>query len=185
MRMNPAEGATAADLVNGLGETELADLILRFGEERAARQVARAIVAERRKGRIDTTSRLAAVVARVVPRRGKADPATRVFQALRIADNDELGALTDFLEQSVHWLRPGGRLVAITFHSIEDRLVKDFIRSRSAEWTDSPGWPEPRPNPLRSLRPVLRKALSPSPQESARNPRARSAKLRVAERLGT
>jgi 16S rRNA (cytosine1402-N4)-methyltransferase len=183
MRMDPAVGATAADLVNGLGEPELADLIARFGEERAARRVARAIVAERRKGRIDTTSQLAAVVGRVVPRRGRADPATRVFQALRIAVNDELGALADLLEQSVDWLRPGGRLVVITFHSIEDRVVKDFIRSRSAAWTDSPGWPEPRPNPLRSLRPVLRKALTPSAQELASNPRARSAKLRVAERL--
>ena len=148
-----------------------------------ARRVARAIVEARRSSQIATTSQLAAIVAKVIPRRGKTDPATRVFQALRIALNDELGALADLLDQSVRWLRPGGRLVAITFHSLEDRVVKDFVRSRSREWLDEPGWPEPRRNPGLAVRPVVRKPLTASEEEIRNNPRARSAKLRVAERL--
>ncbi len=95
------------------------------------------------------------------------------------------GTAVDFLESAVRWLRPGGRLAVITFHSLEDRIVKQFVRSRSQEWLDRPEWPEPRPNPDFALRPVVRKALVASPEETAANPRARSAKLRVAERIAT
>ncbi|CAN5232937.1 16S rRNA (cytosine(1402)-N(4))-methyltransferase RsmH [soil metagenome] len=190
MRMDPDSPLKAEDLVNEMSEGELADVFYHFGGERASRRVARIIVGARARGRITTTGELAALVERAKGgrskgRAGKIHPATQVFQALRIAVNDELGALEEFLENAVRWLRPGGRIAVITFHSLEDRIVKQFIRSRSQEWLDRPEWPEPRPNPERALRPVVRKALTASPGEIAANPRARSAKLRVAERLAT
>ncbi len=157
-------GQTAADLVNGLPEAELADLIYAYGEERASRRIAKAIVIARKTGRIGTTTELAAVVEGAVPRRGKFHPATRTFQALRIAVNDELGSLERGLATAERVLRPGGRLLMITFHSLEDRIVKRFIRNSDA------------------LSAVNKKVIAPSRDEIRRNPRARSAKLRVAER---
>jgi 16S rRNA (cytosine1402-N4)-methyltransferase len=169
MRLDPTRGEPAAALVQRLPERELADLIYRFGEERYSRRVARAIVEARKKERIAMTGQLAELVRRCVPRsRGgpSIDPATRTFQALRIAVNDELGALERFLTALPDCVRPGGRVAVISFHSLEDRLVKHAFR-------DPERWEL-----------VTRKPLVPGEDECARNPRARSAKLRVAKRKG-
>ncbi len=133
---------------------------------------------------IATTTRLAETVERVIPRRGrKRHPATRVFQALRIAVNDELQHLEKALQSSVSWLKPGGRLVVISFHSLEDRIVKRFMRRHSQVWIDRPEWPERKPNPDYHFDLVVRRAIRPSAEEIAANPRARSARMRVAERV--
>ena len=183
MRMNPAEGSSAADLVNEASEEELTGIFQKFGEEPAARRIAAAIGQARKIDRITTTLGLAAVVERVVPRHGPRHPATRVFQALRMVVNDELGALRQGLEASIEFLRPGGRLAVITFHSLEDRIVKSFCRETSAPTIDRPEWPAPRPNPRLKFRAITRRAISASEEEQRRNPRARSAKLRALERL--
>jgi len=183
MRMDRSRGETAADLINTMREEQLADCFWRYGEERASRRIAKAIATARTQVRIKTTAQLASIVEGAKPRAGRKHPATKVFQALRIAVNDELGAIESLLEQSARWLRPGGRLVVITFHSLEDRIVKNFMRERSREWLDQPGWPEPRRNPDYTFKRTIKKALDPSPEEIKTNPRARSAKLRVAERL--
>jgi 16S rRNA (cytosine1402-N4)-methyltransferase len=169
MRMNSGDGPTAYDLLARSSEGELADIIFKYGEERAARRIARAIVASRENGRLATrTLELARLVAGVVHVRGKRErihPATRTFQALRIAVNDELGSLERGLDAAIERTKPGGRIAVISFHSLEDRIVK--LRFR-----DSP-----------QLRVVTKKPLLPGDEELARNPRSRSAKLRVAERL--
>jgi 16S rRNA (cytosine1402-N4)-methyltransferase len=167
MRLNPHEGRSAYDLLRDSGERELADLIYEFGEERASRRIARAIVAARERGELPaTTVPFAALVARAAGVRGywRIHPATRTFQALRIAVNDELGALRRGLEAATQRLRPGGRLAVISFHSGEDRIVKHWLRD------------DPR------LRALSKKPTLPSEAEIASNPRSRSAKLRVAER---
>jgi len=184
MRMDPGAGVTAADLVNTLSEAELADLFFRLGEEPASRRIARALVARRTREPFRTTLDLAQAVEGVVPRRGRTHPATRVFQALRMEVNDELGALREALEAAADILNPGGRLVVITFHSLEDRMVKDHLRAVSAETIDRPEWPEARPNPRRAFRLLTRRPVEPGPEELAGNPRARSARLRAAERIG-
>jgi len=169
MRMNPAGGPTAYDLLARSSESELADLIFANGEERAARRIARSIVAARAGGRLPRrTLELARLVAGVVHRSGKRErvhPATRTFQALRIAVNDELASLERGLAEATGRLRPSGRIAAISFHSLEDRIVKHRFRDDER------------------LRIITRKPLLPSDAELARNPRSRSAKLRVAERL--
>ncbi len=171
MRFDTTEGTqTAADLVNELEESALADLIYEFGEERHSRRIARGIVWSReRDGPITTTGRLAELVRRSVrgPRQ-KIDPATRVFQALRIAVNDELVHLDALLAESATWLAPGGRLAVISFHSLEDRRVKHAFRDHPDRW-----------------KVLTRKPVTASESEIQRNPRARSAKLRVAERCTT
>lgn len=164
-RMDIREGTTAADLVNGTSEAELADLIYQYGEERRSRRIAGAIVAARRKERIGTTTQLADVIKGAVPRSGKLHPATRTFQALRIAVNDELGSLERALVAAARILRPGGRLAVITFHSLEDRIVKRFVKDSD------------------QLTAVNKKVIVPDRDELRRNPRSRSAKLRVAERI--
>lgn len=170
MRMDAARGESAADLIAGLNERELADLIYRFGEERLSRRIARRIVAERERGAIITTARLARIVAGAYPpRRRGIHPATRTFQALRIAVNDELGMLERFLEAAPGLLKDGGRLVMISYHSLEDRQIKHAFR----ELSHSMGLT------------LTKKVLSPSPEEVGRNPRARSAKMRVFERRTT
>ena len=146
-------------------------------------RIAGAIARRRRSSDIRTTTELARLVEEVIGRRGAKHPATRVFQALRIAVNDELGALREALEQSPHWLKTGGRLVVLTFHSLEDRLVKQFLQYQSKPTIDRPEWPAPRPNPDCHFKLVVRRSLSPGEDEIRRNPRARSARLRVAERL--
>ncbi|GAB4437936.1 MAG: 16S rRNA (cytosine(1402)-N(4))-methyltransferase RsmH [Chloroflexi bacterium OHK40] len=178
MRLDPTRGPTAADLVNGLEEEALADLIYRYGEERASRRIARLIVAQRARAPITRTTELAAVVARAIGRGGREriHPATRTFQALRIAVNGELEQLEAALPQAVELLGPGGRLAVISFHSLEDRIVKLYFRAESGYG----GSANPRPPRLAI---VTKKPIEASPAERQANPRARSARLRVAERL--
>ncbi len=182
MRMNPQAPRTAADLVNTASETELADILWQYGEERASRAIARRIVQEREKAPITTTAQLANLIASVLPRKGRQHPATRSFQALRIAVNDELGALEQLLRSGLSLLRRGGRFAVITFHSLEDRAVKRFFEQVTREEIDRPEWPAPRPNPDCVARLVFRKPLTAGEAELAANPRARSAKLRVIEK---
>ncbi|HPA16431.1 MAG TPA: 16S rRNA (cytosine(1402)-N(4))-methyltransferase RsmH [Verrucomicrobiae bacterium] len=186
MRFDPSCGKSAADLVRGATEEEMVRLLREYGEEPRAKRIARAIVSWRRRADELTTLGLAAVVEEACGgRRGaRIHPATRTFQALRIAVNDELGALRRALGASARVLKPGGRLAVITFHSLEDRIVKGFMREASREFEDTPEWPNSVPNPLRTFVAVNRRAIVPSPEECDENPRARSAKLRVVERLG-
>jgi 16S rRNA (cytosine1402-N4)-methyltransferase len=181
MRMGSG-GTSAAELVNSLSESALANLIYIYGEERFARRVARAIVAARRKAPVTRTLELAEIVRAVVPASGGIDPATRTFQALRMEVNDELGELERALAAAERLLAPGGRLAVVSFHSLEDRKVKDFLRARSEA---APKGSRHRPaGPARapSFRLLTRKPVTPGAAEIARNPRARSARLRAAER---
>lgn len=183
MRMSQ-DGPSAADLVNSLPERELADLIYRFGEERASRRIASAIVERRRETPFATTGDLASVVrANVRPSKDGIDTATRTFQALRIAVNDELGELDRALDAAIDLLAPGGRLAVVSFHSLEDRQVKLFLRDASGGNQGSRHMPS-GPAPAAAFRLVSRKAIQPGEEETRRNPRARSARLRVAERTG-
>jgi len=171
MRMDRSGGETAADLVAHSTERELADAIFQYGEERFSRRIARALVTAREEAPVDTTGRLAAIVRRAIPRRGPAriDPATRTFQALRIWVNRELDALDRFVAAAAQRLRAGARLVVITFHSLEDRIVKHTLRALQQH--DG------------VVRVLTKKPLVPRDEEIDRNPRARSAKLRAAERM--
>jgi 16S rRNA (cytosine1402-N4)-methyltransferase len=171
MRMDQSQGPTAADLLAGTGEQDLADVIFRFGEERFSRRIARAIVEARRTHPIASTGQLAQIVRRAVPRKGyqRIDPATRTFQAIRIWVNRELEGLDGFLVEASQRLLAGARLAVITFHSLEDRIVKHVFRALEA----GEG----------ALRVLTRKPVVPAETEVARNPRARSAKLRAIERL--
>ncbi|MHB2167571.1 16S rRNA (cytosine(1402)-N(4))-methyltransferase RsmH [Alsobacter sp. R-9] len=182
MRMEQA-GESAADLVNGMAEGALADLIYKYGEERRSRAVARAIVAARREAPITTTRRLAEIVASVVRSApGDIHPATRTFQALRIAVNDELGELERALEAAERILKPGGRLVVVTFHSLEDRIVKQFLQERSGRDAAPSRHAPAAAREASTFAPVTRKPVVAGPAECTANPRARSAKLRAAER---
>lgn len=183
MRMSPRTPVTAADLVNKASGEQLARIFRTFGEERGARRVAGEILARRLRREIRTTTELARLVEKVLPRRGRLHPATKVFQALRMAVNRELEALEEALAAFADRLVAGGRLAVISFHSLEDRTVKEFFRARSEEWIDRPEWPAPRPNPARVFRPVTRRVLVAGPEEVRRNPRSRSAKLRGVERI--
>lgn len=185
MRFDPTRGVPASELVNALPETELADLIWRYGEEPGSRRIARAVVRERKDVPIESTAQLASIVERALGgRRGRdTHPATRTFQALRIATNDELRALDSALEGAVEILAPGGRLVVIAFHSLEDRQVKRFIERESATCVCPPELPICVCNHQPRLRRVTRRPIRPGADEAAANPRARSAVLRVAERL--
>jgi len=186
MRMDTRQGNTAADLVNRAGSEELSKLFWELGGERQARRLARAIV-ERRSGRpFETTRSLAALIEQVAPRRGgKTHPATKVFQALRIAVNDEIGALQQGLDAALKVLKSGGRLAVITFHSLEDRTAKEFGRTQARNYTfagpqDVPELRQPRAPALKML---TSKALKPGAAELADNPRSRSAQLRVMEKI--
>lgn len=183
MRMNPAAPRSAADIVNTASESELADILWQYGEERASRSIARRIVRERAKAPITTTTQLADLIATVLPRKGKQHPATRSFQALRIAVNDELGALEELLQSGLSLLKSGGRFAVITFHSLEDRAVKRYFELVCKPEIDRPEWPAPRPNPAYAARLVYRKPVTPAEEELSANPRSRSAKLRVIEKL--
>ncbi|HOG27724.1 MAG TPA: 16S rRNA (cytosine(1402)-N(4))-methyltransferase RsmH [Vicinamibacterales bacterium] len=169
MRMDTSRGPTAADLVASAGEQVLSDVIFRFGEERRSRAIAHAIVEARRTAPVDTTARLAAIVRRVVGRSGRIDPATRTFQAIRIWVNGELDGLDAFVRAACGRLGAGARLGVITFHSLEDRPVKHTLRALAGE-----------SGPLRL---VTKKAVVPGAEERRANPRARSARLRVIERM--
>ncbi|MBX3277493.1 MAG: 16S rRNA (cytosine(1402)-N(4))-methyltransferase RsmH [Acidobacteria bacterium] len=185
MRMDRGSGPTAADLVNGLGERELADLIWRYGEEPAARRIARRIVEARRRSPIRTAGELADLVVRAAHPKGRwrIHPATRTFQALRIAVNNELEGLGEFVAEAVDRLAPGGRLAVITFHSLEDRLIKRAFRFQSGHCVCPPTQPVCGCGAVRRIEVLARKAMAPGPDEIQANPRARSAKLRAAVRL--
>jgi len=176
MRMDTSSGETAAELLRRVDEAELTRIIRDNGEERHAARVARAIIEARRAGPVETTGKLAAIVARALPRHehGK-NPATRTFQALRITLNDELGELERFLDVAADCLRPGGRLVVIAFHSLEDRIVKHRLRALAGRGGAAGRAPQ--------LRILTKHVVVPGDAERARNPRARSARLRAAERL--
>jgi 16S rRNA (cytosine1402-N4)-methyltransferase len=183
MRFDTSQGQPAADLVNTLDETELADLLWRYGEERRSRAIARRIVAQRRRAPIARTGELARLIASVMPGRpGGIHPATRSFQALRIAVNDELGNLEAALPRAVELLRPGGRIAVISFHSLEDRIVKRYFNEEARGCVCPPELPVCVCGRSPRLRVVTRHPITASAEELARNPRARSAKLRVAER---
>ncbi len=185
MRME-AKGESAADIVNRMAERPLADLIFTFGEERKARRVAKAIVAARALAPISTTSQLAKIVRRALgPAKDRIDPATRTFQALRIAVNDELDEIDRGLEAAEKLLAIGGRLAVVSFQSLEDRRVKTFLRRRAGQAPRaSRHLPEMGPAPSPTFRLLSREAIVPEAGEIAANPRARSARLRVAERIG-
>jgi 16S rRNA (cytosine1402-N4)-methyltransferase len=181
MRFGPHVLQTAADLVNESSERELADLIFQYGEERDSRKIARAIVKARP---LHTTRELVAVIESVSPRRGdRLHPATRTFQALRIAVNEELTSIKEVLPQAIAALRPGGRLAVISFHSLEDRIVKDFFREQSRDLVNPPYERIYEEERKATLKEVNRKPMVPSEDEIKNNPRARSAKLRIAEKL--
>ncbi len=167
MRMSPKLSVTAADLINGLNEGELYELFTKLGEEHYARRIARAVVAYRSEQKIEQTDQLATLVEKVMvgSHATKVHPATRIFLALRIAVNDELNNLKEALPKATERLKKGGRLVVISFHSLEDRIVKDFIKANA------------------NLKDLTKKPVVPTEREIKENPRARSAKLRVAERM--
>jgi 16S rRNA (cytosine1402-N4)-methyltransferase len=186
MRMDTRQPETAADLVNSASADELARIFWEFGDERNSRRLARAMVHDRALRKFETTRQLAELIERICPRAGrKAHPATKVFQALRIAVNDEIGSLKSGLDAALKILKPGGRLAVITFHSLEDRVVKQFGREQSRDYTfagavDVPELRQPRQPELRWL---SRKAITPEEAELSDNPRSRSAQLRVLEKI--
>jgi len=180
MRFDPASPTTAADLVNTLPQDELANLIYRYGEERASRRIAQAIVKARP---LRTTRQLAAVIETVLPRKGHIHPATQTFQALRIAVNQELERVENVLPQAVAALKSAGRLAIISFHSLEDRLVKEYFRRESRDCICPPRQPVCTCGHKATLKEISRKPITPGEAEIKANPRARSAKLRVVEKL--
>jgi 16S rRNA (cytosine1402-N4)-methyltransferase len=186
MRMDTQQRLTAAQLVNAAATEELAKIFWEFGGERDARRFARAIAHDREHRPFETTRQLAELIERLAPRRGKkTHPATKVFQALRIAVNDEIGALQSGLAGAWKVLKSGGKLAVITFHSLEDRIVKDFGRVRARDYTFTGGVdvPELREPRAPEARLVTRKAVRPRAAEVAENPRSRSAQLRVVEKM--
>ncbi|MBI5842477.1 MAG: 16S rRNA (cytosine(1402)-N(4))-methyltransferase RsmH [Chloroflexi bacterium] len=181
MRFGPHATQSAADLVNTLDERELADIIFRYGEDRDSRKIARAIVNNRP---LHTTRELVAVIEKVSPRRGdRLHPATRTFQALRIAVNEELAAVEKVLPQAVAGLRPGGRCAVISFHSLEDRIVKDYFREQSKDLVNPPYEKIYEVERSAALKLISKKPIVPTDEEIKNNPRARSAKLRVVEKV--
>ncbi len=183
MRMSQS-GASAADLVNTLTEAELADIIFQYGEERASRRIARAIVVARATAPFETTLQLAAVIETCLPRSkpGQSHPATRTFQAIRIAVNDEFGELLSGLMAAERALKPGGKLAVVTFHSLEDRVVKRYLASRSGGAGRANRYAPETVEEKPQFKLVNRRAIGPDEDELEQNPRARSAKLRVAIR---
>lgn len=179
MRMGNS-GQTAADLVNKASASELAHIFREYGDEPRAIQFAARIVRAREKQPLTTTAELAELIA--AGRQGPRHPATRVFQALRIAVNDEIGSLERALPAFASLVAPGGRMAVITFHSLEDRIVKHFFRRHSQAEVDDPTWPAPRPNPERLFNALTPRSVTASPTELASNPRSRSARLRAVER---
>lgn len=180
MRMDPSQGVSARDVVNTFPEEEIANILYQFGDERKSRPIARAIVRMRDEKAFDTTFELANIVKKVVRQTSAEHPATRTFQALRIFVNDELGELKRGLESAKSVLAPGGRLVVVTFHSLEDRLVKEFLTPAKPQGS-SRYMPEARVDTVASpFRLLHKKPLAPTKEEILQNPRARSAKLRAA-----
>ncbi|HVV59140.1 MAG TPA: 16S rRNA (cytosine(1402)-N(4))-methyltransferase RsmH [Gaiellaceae bacterium] len=187
MRMDPSSAVSAREVVNDAGERELTDIFRRYGEERYARPIARAIVRARKDAPIERTAELVELIRAAIPapaRFGEGHPAKRVFQALRIEVNDELGAVERALPAAEAMLRPGGRLAVISFHSLEDRLVKRFLRDAEHGCTCPPDFPVCTCGSKPTMRAVPRRAIRPSATEVARNPRAQSARLRVGVKVG-
>ena len=180
MRFSPDNPVSAAELVNQMSEAELAEIIFRYGEDRNARRIARAIVRARP---LETTKQLAAVAAGAGGSKDHLHPATRTFQALRIAVNEELKSIEAALPQAVQALNNGGRLAVISFHSLEDRIVKDYINQESTDCLCPPRQPQCTCGHKASLKKITRKPMIPAETEIAENPRARSAKLRIAEKI--
>lgn len=185
MRMSQS-GESAADIVNRAEEGRIADILYLYGEEHASRRIARAIVEARAQAAIDSTLRLAEIVAKCLPRPkpGQSHPATRSFQALRIAVNGEFDELADALSAAERALRPGGALAVVTFHSLEDRIVKRFLQLASGQEGHANRYAPAKADTTARFTLVNRRAIAPDEEEMARNPRARSAKLRVARRTG-
>ncbi|HEV8460448.1 MAG TPA: 16S rRNA (cytosine(1402)-N(4))-methyltransferase RsmH [Gaiellaceae bacterium] len=186
MRMDPGATYSAQDLVNEGSERDLADIFKRYGEERYARQIARAIVRRRAQQPFERTADLVEVIKDAIPapaRFGEGHPAKRVFQAIRIEVNDELGAVERALPAALEMLRPGGRLAVISFHSLEDRIVKQFLRNQEHGCTCPPDFPVCVCGSEPTMRATPRRAVRPSADEIARNPRAQSARLRVGTKL--
>jgi 16S rRNA (cytosine1402-N4)-methyltransferase len=181
--MDPQLQLTAADIVNHYSEEELTRLFRDLGEEPAARRIASLIVKTRKSVPFSETLQLVRTIEKIVGRYGRRHPATQVFQALRMEVNDELGALEQGLRVLTARLESGTRIAVIAFHSLEDRIVKNFFRERSRDWLDRPEWPAPRRNPERDLNLITPKPVEPNEDERRLNPRARSAKLRVAEKI--
>src|SRR5947209_1656630 len=183
MRMDPRAQLTAAAIVNEYSEEQLTRLFRELGEEPAARRIASLIVKMRKSAPFRETLPLARAIEKLVGRHGRHHPATQVFQALRMEVNDELGALEEGLRALTARLERGGRIAVIAFHSLEDRIVKNFFRDRSREWLDKPEWPAPQRNPDYDLKLITPKPAEPTEEERRTNPRSRSAKLRVAEKI--
>jgi 16S rRNA (cytosine1402-N4)-methyltransferase len=183
MRMDPRTELTAATVVNSYSEEDLTRIFRELGEEPAARRIASQLVKLRKVSPFQDTMQLAKAIEKIVWRHGRRHPATQVFQAVRMEVNDELGALEEGLRVLTKRLESGARLAVITFHSLEDRIVKNFFRDRSREWLDRPEWPEPQRNPDFTFRLVTTKPVEPGENEQRLNPRSRSAKLRVAEKI--
>jgi 16S rRNA (cytosine1402-N4)-methyltransferase len=183
MRMDPRRELTAALVINSYSEEDLTRLFRELGEEPAARRIASQLVKLRKAAPFQDTLQLAKAIEKIVWRHGRRHPATQVFQALRMEVNDELGALEEGLRVLTRRLESGARIAVITFHSLEDRIVKNFFRDRSREWLDRPEWPEPQRNPDFIFRLVTPKPVEPGENEQRVNPRSRSAKLRVAEKI--
>ena len=187
MRMDPSASFSARELVNEGDEREVADIFKRYGEERYARPIARAIVKRRKEQPFERTGDLVEVIKAAIPapaRFGEGHPAKRVFQALRIEVNDELGALERALPAALEMLRPGGRLAVISFHSLEDRIVKQFLRKQEQGCTCPPDFPICVCGSEPTMRATPRRAVRPSASEVARNPRSQSARLRVGTKVG-
>lgn len=186
MRMDESEPVTAADILNSWSEAELRSVFWRYGEERYAGRIAAAIVARREESPLRTTGELVDIIRKTMPAaalREKQHPAKRCFQALRIAVNDELGSLERMLEQAPDRLEEGGRLLVISFHSLEDRMVKEAVRRRENGCTCPKDFPVCTCGFVQTLRSVTRKPVAPTPKEIENNPRARSARLRIAEKV--
>jgi 16S rRNA (cytosine1402-N4)-methyltransferase len=183
MRMDPRTELTAATIVNEYSAEQLTRLFREFGEEPAARRIASLIVKMRNRSPFRETLPLARAIEKLAGRHGRRHPATQVFQALRMEVNDELGALEEGLRVLAGRLQPGARIAVIAFHSLEDRIVKNFFRDHSREWLDRPEWPAPQRNPDYDLKLVTPKPVEPSEDEQRANPRSRSAKLRVAKKI--
>lgn len=185
MRMGPSSPRTAADIVNGWPEADIVRILFEYGEESRARRIAAEIVKRRGIAPFSSTLEFASCIEKTIGRHGRTHPATKTFQAIRMAVNEELESLANALAAAPSVLKPGGRLLVITFHSLEDKLVKRFLRHRSSAFLDEPGWPEPRPNPDHQFELLIRKAVAPTALEISQNPRSRSAKLRVAQLLAS
>jgi 16S rRNA (cytosine1402-N4)-methyltransferase len=183
LRMDKSKVVNAADLINSFSEEDLADIFFQYGEEKNSRKIARQICKLRRDFKIETTSQLSEIITQVIPLKNQNKTLSRIFQALRIYVNDELGVLKSFLDKSVNILKKGGRIVIISYHSLEDRIVKETFKYETLDCICPKDFPVCRCDKERRLKIVTRKPVTPSPREISLNPRARSAKLRAAERV--